>query len=227
MVNNYDWDDHFLFYDYFHMLDVSDDTFLKLVEEVVNPSVRADSDDVLKVVAHLNDMLAPDGYSLRVERRISGRPLYKAVPSDSASHGSDTSFEVVLSFAGEERPFVQQAATYLKSHGVKCFYDEDEAVDMWGKDLTEHLDAVYAGNAKYCVMFISENYARKMWTTHERRSALAKAVKQTGEYILPVRFDGTPLAGIRHTIAYIDAVGKTPDEIAKLIIAKLTLLHNP
>jgi hypothetical protein len=60
-----------------------------------------------------------------------------------------------------------------------------------------------------------------MWPIHERRSALARAVRQIDEYILPVRFDNTLLDGIRHTIGHIDATKKTPEDVAKLIIAKL------
>lgn len=227
MENNYDWDEQYLFYGYLHLLDAPNETFLTLIEQVVHPIVAADEEHVLEMVSNFNDMLAQDGYSLIVERYISGRPVYKAVPSDTVDRGSTALYEVVLSFAGEERPFVRRVANYLQTHGVKYFYDENEVVDMWGKDLTEHLDKIYGGDAKYCAMFISENYARKMWTIHERRSALAKAVRQTDEYILPVRFDGTQLEGIRHTIAYVDATGKTSEDIAKLIIAKLRKLHRP
>ena len=35
---------------------------------------------------------------------------------------------------------------------------------------------------RYCVMFISKNYANKIWTSHERRSALAKAIEEKEEY---------------------------------------------
>jgi hypothetical protein len=70
-------------------------------------------------------------------------------------------------------------------------------------------------------MFISEHYSKKIWPTHERRSALSRAIEQKGEYILPARFDNTELPGIRHTIGYVDLKNKKPDELAKMILKKL------
>ena len=94
-------------------------------------------------------------------------------------------YEIVLSFAGEQRPYVREVAEVLKATEVAVFSDEYEEVSMWGKHLTEHLATVYGGTARYCVMFISSNYAEKVWTTHERRVAFAKAVTEKKEYILP------------------------------------------
>jgi len=70
-------------------------------------------------------------------------------------------------------------------------------------------------------MFISKHYAEKMWTNHERKSALAAAIQARKEYILPARFDSTELPGLRPTIGYINLVGKTPDEFGALIVKKL------
>src|SRR6185436_7102854 len=108
-------------------------------------------------------------------------------------------YEVVLSFAGEDREYVDQVASNLQDRGVRLFYDRYEEATLWGKDLTEHLDRVYRGSARYCVMFISQHYASKLWPSHERRSALAKALAEKTEYILPARFDETEIAGILPT----------------------------
>jgi hypothetical protein len=66
---------------------------------------------------------------------------------------------------------------------------------LWGKDLYEHLDWIYQKAARYCVLFASEAYANKVWTTHERRSAQARALQSNQEYVLPVRFDDTEIPG--------------------------------
>jgi len=60
-----------------------------------------------------------------------------------------------------------------------------------------------------------------MWTTHERRSALARALKDRKKYILPTRFDKTELPGILPTVAHISASDKTPIALGKLILKKL------
>lgn len=92
-----------------------------------------------------------------------------------------------------------------------------------GKDLYEYLDNIYRKKSKYCVIFISAEYSKKLWTTHERKSAQARAFEERVEYILPVRFDDTEIPGIRPTIGYIDAQKTPPEELAKIIKRKLSV----
>lgn len=130
-------------------------------------------------------------------------------------------YEVVLSYAGENRDYVHQVAEFLKNHGIDPFYDRHEEASLWGKDLAEELDIVYRTEGRYCVMFISKHYAEKVWPTHERRAALARAVEERKEYILPARFDDTEVPGIRPTLSYIDLSRKTPEDLGRLILQKL------
>ena len=132
-------------------------------------------------------------------------------------------YEVVLSFAGEQRDYVEKVAKILRNNNVKVFYDnfEDVKVDLWGKELPETFEAIYGGKARYCVMFISKEYANKRWTNEERRSALSKAIREKQEYILPARFDDTKIPGIRETVSYINLSEYTPDDFGKLILKKL------
>lgn len=129
-------------------------------------------------------------------------------------------YDVALSFAGEDRAYGEQVAGYLRSRDVKVFYDLYEEASLWGKDLAEHLDMVYR-TAKYCVMFISEHYAGKVWPSHERRAALARSLEERDEYILPARFDETDVPGIRPTIGYINLSHKSPEQLGQLILKKL------
>lgn len=133
----------------------------------------------------------------------------------------DLEYDVVLSFAGENRPYVEKVAEFLIKSGVKIFYDKYDEIDLWGKDLYIHLDEVYRLKAKYCVMFISEHYKRKLWTNHEMKSALARAFVENQEYILPARFDDTELPGIRPTLGYIDLINLSPEDFAIKILSKL------
>jgi hypothetical protein len=130
-------------------------------------------------------------------------------------------YDIVLSFAGENRTYVEGVAGFLRKQGVAVFYDRHEEAELWGKELSEELDMIYSEEGRYCVMFVSRHYAEKMWTTHERRSAIERALKQRSEYILPVRFDDTEVPGLRSTVGYIDANKKTPHELGKLILQKL------
>ena len=132
-------------------------------------------------------------------------------------------YDVCLSFAGEDRPYIKRVAKYLNAKSVQVFYDEYEEATLWGKDLSIHIDEVYSKKAKYCVIFISEHYAKKVWPNQEFRSALARAVEHFEEYILPARFDSTELPGLRKTIVYIDLNNKKPKDLGDLIRTKRPL----
>lgn len=136
------------------------------------------------------------------------------------------SFDVVLSFAGEDRKYVREVAQYLRKNKVVVFYDENEQANLWGKDLVEHFEVLYSRSGKYCVMFISKEYARKMWTTHERRVALSRALKEREEYILPARFDETEVPGLLPTVGYVSLLDKTPVKFGKIILEKLRPSRN-
>lgn len=85
----------------------------------------------------------------------------------------------------------------------------------------EHLDDVYRNAARYCVLFISKSYAKRLWTTHERKSAQARAFKENREYILPARFDTTPLRGLLPTVGYLDLSNLSPKRLSELIVDKV------
>lgn len=222
MVNNNDWTDEYLLYTYLDLPSVDDNVFLRFVEECVHPLVLGEPTVVIETVATLNRYLMPDGYMLKPVSKISGRSIYKAVEIEKTSFGvGDELYEVVLSYASEDRAYVEDVAQYLKDNHVKIFYDKYEEVTLWGKDLTEHLGKIYGGTARFCVMFISKNYATKAWTRHEWRSAFAKAIHEKSEYVLPVRFDNTEIPGLQSSIVYVDVSQKLPEQLGELILKKL------
>src|SRR5262245_41866273 len=97
------------------------------------------------------------------------------VAKSEASRPEDLpeSYDVALSFASEDRAYVEQVATGLSEKGVSVFYDRFDEVELWGKDLATHLIEVYRG-ARYCVLFLSEHYAARAWTNLERSAALSR-----------------------------------------------------
>jgi hypothetical protein len=132
-------------------------------------------------------------------------------------------YDVCLSFAGEDRAYVAKVASHLEASGVRVFYDEYEKVSLWGKDLYEHLSDVYQNAARYCVLFISKDYARRLWTNHERKSAQARSFKESDEYILPARFDNTAIPGLADTIGYVSRRDLPPEQFSALIVGKVGL----
>ncbi|MCJ8210300.1 TIR domain-containing protein [Mucilaginibacter sp. RS28] len=130
-------------------------------------------------------------------------------------------YEIALSFAGEDRDYVNEVARELKKNNVKLFYDDYEKVTLWGRDLYTHLDDIYKNKSMYCIIFLSKFYKEKLWTNHERESAQERAFLAHEPYILPVRLDETSIPGIRTTTGYLDGVRLSPKEIAMLAIEKL------
>lgn len=133
----------------------------------------------------------------------------------------DYNYEVALSFAGEDRDYVEQVANDLKNSGVRVFYDKHVTAELWGKNLYTHLYDVYKNQAKYTIIFVSKCYLEKLWTNHERVSAQARAFTENEEYILPARFDNSEIPGISNTTGYIDLKITSPSELVQLIIDKL------
>lgn len=130
-------------------------------------------------------------------------------------------YDIVLSFAGEDRGYVEEVAEFLNEHGVVVFYDKYEQVTLWGKNLQEHFESIYRQQARYCIMFISKHYADKIWTRHERRAALARAMAERVEYVLPARFDDTEIPGLNPVVGYLDLKDVSPKQLGEMILQKL------
>jgi hypothetical protein len=143
------------------------------------------------------------------------------VAKKTRSRAGEYKYDVCLSFAGDDRRYVEKVAEELRKAGVRVFYDRYEQVELWGKDLYAHLSDIYSTAARFCVLFVSASYARRVWTNHERAAAQERAIREHGDYVLPARFDGTSIPGLRRTIGYVDLKMITPSELAKMIAEKL------
>lgn len=93
-------------------------------------------------------------------------------------------------------------------------------MQLWGEDLVERLAEVYSSKARYCVMFVSQHYVRKVWTRNEQQHAQARALIDK-RYILPVRFDDTPVPGLSATVRHEDARLHSPASLAAFVQQKL------
>jgi TIR domain len=133
-------------------------------------------------------------------------------------------WDVALSFASAQRHYVEQVAGALTARGLRCFFDADEQVELWGRYLAEELPAIYAEQAAAVVVFISAEYAAHDWTRLERRAALNRAARERREYVLPTRFDDTPLPGLLSDMVAVDLRTRTPQQLAAMIADKLARL---
>jgi MFS family permease len=131
-------------------------------------------------------------------------------------------FEVALSYASEDREYVDRVADALRGAGVPLFYDQYVQAHLWGRDLARHLREIYGRESRFVVLFISRSYAAKAWTTRELRFAQAQAIRRRGEdCLLPARIDDTRVPGLSPMIAYVDCRRTTPERLAALVLEKV------
>lgn len=163
---------------------------------------------------------------LKVQKPIAPVPerlqVKKATSIPKAEVKSPFAYDVAISYATTEKTFAETLAKQAREAGFAVFFDDFYPEQLWGKDLPSLFDRIYRKDSRFCVMFISEQYAQRMWTTFERRSAQARAIQEKGkEYILPIRIDDTDLDGLPPTIGYLNIKDHSIDKIAELLIRKL------
>jgi hypothetical protein len=164
----------------------------------------------------------PVSAPIAAAQRSIAQAIQSANPSTKASPTALIEFDVVISFAGPDRAKVEELAERLRSAGVPVFYDNFYPEMLWGKDLAVFFADIYRRSAKYCVIFASREYNERMWTTHERQHATARALEERGgEFILPIKVENVEIPGIAPTIGYVSFADYSIADIANLLIKKL------
>ncbi len=113
-------------------------------------------------------------------------------------------FDLVVSFAGPERKYARAISAILRANAVSVFLDETFKAQIWGKNLVEYLTGIYSKKGRYCLVLISREYSRRVYTNVERRAALDRMVTEKGEYLLPVKTDGSWIDGLPRATSYLD-----------------------
>jgi hypothetical protein len=76
-VNNYDWDDYWVFGDSrFNLLHGDDEIFLRFLCETIHPVVRPDVTEAEALCQLYNEYLKNDGFQIVEKTRISGKPVF-------------------------------------------------------------------------------------------------------------------------------------------------------
>lgn len=197
---------------------------LTFLSKAMQPVRYVDNPELFKHrLVELNKRLCFVGLELSENAKYRKIPKSTTItdPFLASEKGSMNKYDIVISFAGEDRLIAESIAEKLKRDGVKVFYDTYEKATFWGKDLYEHLNDVYKNKAKFCLMVISNNYRDKQWTNHERKAAQARAFSQYKEYILPLKLDDTEIPGLNETIGYVDYRKSDTEEVVSLLKSKL------
>jgi hypothetical protein len=160
---------------------------------------------------------------------VSQPPHRKRLDSSSVRHTTITTptpstplYDLAISFAGAQRDLAEMVATRVRDAGFEVFYDRFYPEQLWGKDLSVFFDEVFREKARYCLIFVSNEYIERDWTNHERRSAVARMIKSKGnEYILPVKVHDVELPGVQSTIGYLSLNDYSVAQIADMVLAKM------
>lgn len=129
-INNYDWQDDWVFSDpRFNLLFCEDDTFLKFLCEIIHPVVRNDAEEVNRLVELYNKHVNVDGFEIIEYVKISERPVFKGKELSRAGKLIQK-FKELNSVAIEESD-MNQPDTHVTSEGklrvFLCHASEDKA----------------------------------------------------------------------------------------------------
>lgn len=144
----------------------------------------------------------------KVKRRISIR-------------NSDYPYDIAVSFSGDMRDIVKEFVDKCRDKGLDVFYDFDQKAQLWGKDLRATLSEVYANEAEYMIVFLSEKYPEKDWPSFELAIGKDAQAKRTKDYLLPIRCDDVHVVGLKETVGYMDIRKNTIDEIVETLVNKI------
>ena len=78
-INNYDWDDYWVFSDTrFNLLHGEDEMFLRFLCETLHPVMRTDAEEIERLRQGYNLLLQNDGYEIVAKAKMAGRAIYVA-----------------------------------------------------------------------------------------------------------------------------------------------------
>ena len=136
-------------------------------------------------------------------------------------------FAVAFSFAGEHDDYVRRIVKALREVGrlprSRIFYHKRFEAEPSRPDLDLYLQDIYGNQSELLVVMLSAEYERKEWTGLEWRLLRELIKKRAGHAVMPIRFDDTHVPGLFSVDGYSSAVGRSPEEIADLILDRLEL----
>lgn len=112
-MNNDDWDDDWVFADSrFNLASGPDEVLLGFLAQMVHPVVQPDAERAAQIVAAFNRLLAPDGWMLKEQGRMSDRPVYgPARVGTGAGPGVEFAHEVAARIDAE---YISQQVTRME-----------------------------------------------------------------------------------------------------------------
>lgn len=127
------------------------------------------------------------------------------------------SYLLAVSYASEQRYYVEEFVSYFKKKKISIYYDRFEQQQMIGKLLHEKLQSVYTEETLYRIIFLSDSYINKPITKMEAEFILADNIYNKN-FLFIFKFDDSNLPGLNPNFVYSDIDDfPNPTEYAKFI----------
>jgi len=132
-------------------------------------------------------------------------------------------YDIAVSFAAEQRDYVEQTVTAAKALGLAVFYDRDMTHAWWGRNFVVEQRRVYGQRTQHFVPFLSTSYLARQYPRDEFSYAMLAAVRRGDDYVLPVLVGdvAVPEEVLHPHIGYLRAEDVTPDKLAIHMKAKV------
>ena len=137
---------------------------------------------------------------------------------------SEYEYDLAVSFAGVQRPYVDEFVRECKRRGLRVFYDRDMTVAYWGKNFIYEFRKVYGSvKPRYVVPFISTDYVAKPYPMDELATAIEQGFQRTTTYILPVVVGDVdvPRELLNPAVGFLRADDHSAAELADRMVEKL------
>ena len=112
-------------------------------------------------------------------------------------------YNVAVSYASEQRSYVERFVKRLHSLKLQVYYDRDEQAQMVGKILDQELHKIYIQQSRHCVLFLSNEYIKKPVTRYESQIILSETLFKDG-FMYIFKFDDVTLPGLNRNFVYIN-----------------------
>ena len=128
-------------------------------------------------------------------------------------------YDIALSFAGENRELAKFLAEQFETLDVPVFYDELYEANFLGKALTKQFVKIFKEESRFILCLLDKNHADRVWPTFERECFLPRV--EDGS-VIPVFIDDTIFVGIPQDIYGISfKVGRTGDAWKEIAVDEI------
>lgn len=172
----------------------SEDTPYEEVLEFARRAVNCVIDCDIKMKSNLER----DIEKLRQYNRIhlaDLEPIWPAIDSELLEQDlcENYKYDVALSYASQDRDYVENFAKVLQDANLRVFYDKTDQEALKEANFYSLLEQVYGSWSRYIIIFYSWYYIDKHWPVFEMQSSIKDAVISHKDKIIILNLDNRPL----------------------------------